>query len=411
MLRPWSKLSPSRDTERVRLAPARVARVARCILVNVCVLLLLFILAEGLNSVILLSTDMLGEDVAPERAHTRYDPELGWAPVPNLDIPNMYGPGEFLRTNSQGFRGTREYTEGVPPGKRRIICSGDSVTFGYGVDDANAWCSLLETIDPRLETINMALPGYGVDQAYLLYKREAGGFDHHVHLFAPITDDFRRMQATRFNGYGRPFLVVQGDRLEVTNTPVPSREFRLPWLTEARHHLWSLRSAETLRRLRRLAQDFSGSATAAPVVPASLGRKESKAAAENEAVAVVSRMLQDLKAMNAARGSHLVVVYLPTLNDRGRDTAFWIDILGAECAKLDIPFVNLVADFDRLPQGTVSRLYLPDLGHYNRDGNQLVAELVYQRLAEIPRVSRAMFGGDGPRRTAFAGPPTTSARR
>jgi hypothetical protein len=111
----------------------------------------------------------------------------------DLFIPDMYRPGVSLRTNSRSFRGGREFTEAVPSGKFRVICSGDSVTLGFGVGDDHPWCKLLESLDQRLETVNMRQAGYGVDQAYLWYKRDGGAFRHHVHLFAPIVDDFRRM--------------------------------------------------------------------------------------------------------------------------------------------------------------------------------------------------------------------------
>jgi len=379
-----------------RLSRSRTGKVAGTVLVNLGVFVLLFVLAEGLLSAVLLSSDVLGEDIVPERAHTRYDPELGWAPIPNIHLQDMYGPGVSLRTNSQGFRGTHDHNEAVPPGKRRIICSGDSVTFGYGVDDGNAWCRLLATIDPRLETINMGLPGYGVDQAYLWYKRDAGRFQHHVHLFAPITDNFRRMQSSKWLGYGRPFLVVEGGRLEVTNVPVPSDSYRLPWWTEVRRHLWSLRSAEALRRVRRLAQDFSNRGDAEGTMAARLDARADKDAANKDAPLVVSKILQDLKALNEARGSVLVVMHLPTLSDRGPDTAFWTGVLKAECDALGIPFLNLSAEFDRMPDHEIGRLFLPDLGHFTREGNEYVARLIHQRLARIPAVSR-MLDAAGPR--------------
>lgn len=370
----------------------RTVKVVRTALINIIVLVSLFVLGEGFFSVALLSSDMLREDVTPERTHTRYDPELGWAPIPNLDLPSMYGPGNYLRTNSQGFRGTYDYTETAPPGKRRVICSGDSVTFGYGVDDAHSWCRLLETMDPRLETINMGLSGYGVDQAYLWYKRDAGRFDHQVHLFAPITDDFRRMQSTRFLNYDRPFLLVEDGRLQVTNVPVPARSFHLPWWSEVRRHLWSLRSAQAVRRLKRSVSESQG---AGAVVPASLDKQAGKLAADRRAAGVVSVLLRDLKALNEERGSILVVVYLPTHNDRGPDTAFWIGLLADECEALGIPFVNLVKDFEQMPDDEAIRLYLPDLGHFNRDGNAYVARRIHQNLAGFPEVSRALFRPDG----------------
>jgi hypothetical protein len=94
--------------------------------------------------------------------------------------------------------------------------------LGFGVDDDHSWCKLLESLDQRLETVNMGQAGYGVDQAYLWYKRDAGTIRHHVHLFAPIVDDFRRMESgTFFGGYSKPFL--EEGSLVVKNVPVPAR--------------------------------------------------------------------------------------------------------------------------------------------------------------------------------------------
>jgi hypothetical protein len=356
------------------------------VLVNIIVLVLLVVLAEGLFSVLLLSSDLLRNDTRPERLHTRYDPELGWAPIPNLYLPDMYGPGVYLRTNSQGFRGLYNYTEAVPPGRHRVICSGDSVTFGFGVDNKHSWCRLLETIDPHLETINMALPGYGVDQAYLSYKRNAVNFKHQVHLFAPITDDFRRMQqSTKFIGYDRPLLVAEGDRLVATNVP-----FQPPWLNHVRRSLWSLRSVQVARRLKRSLVD-GGEETA--VVQTELDQRTRK---------IVSLLLRDLKALNEERGSILVFVYLPTHSDRGPETDYWIGVAEAECERLGIPFINVAERFNRMSDPT--QLYLPDLGHFNRAGNQYVARLIYERLSSFPEVARVLFGQDRPRREALGRP-------
>ena len=68
----------------------------------------------------------------------------------------MYGPGKALHTNSQRFRGTKEYGE-IPPNTRRWVCIGDSFTFGSGVGDDAAWCALLGADDGARETVNMGL--------------------------------------------------------------------------------------------------------------------------------------------------------------------------------------------------------------------------------------------------------------
>ena len=96
----------------------------------------------------LLARDIMTDASIAERRHTKYDPDLGWVNGPNIHIPNMYGPGVYLKTNSQGFRNNYDFDTAVPNGKYRIICSGDSFTLGYGVDNDHTWCQLLTVTRP-----------------------------------------------------------------------------------------------------------------------------------------------------------------------------------------------------------------------------------------------------------------------
>ena len=130
----------------------------------------------------------------------------------------------------------------------RIVCSGDSFTLGYGVDDEQTWCARLEAREPRFETINMGQGGYGIDQAYLWYRRDAAMLDHHVQVFAFISADFGRLLSDRFQGYGKPVLRMKQGALVLENTPVPRAAFALPWLAEHRAAFDELRSLALLRR-------------------------------------------------------------------------------------------------------------------------------------------------------------------
>lgn len=148
-----------------------------------------------------------------ERLNTEYDPDLGWISKKSFAAQDMYGPGVALHTNARGFRGQDAVADSVATGKRRVVCSGDSFTLGHGVADEETWCSVLGS--DALETVNMGQLGYGIDQAYLWYMRDARTLDHHVHLLAFVTDDFRRMALDRFLGYAKPLLSPQGDSLGV----------------------------------------------------------------------------------------------------------------------------------------------------------------------------------------------------
>ncbi|MGH7369206.1 MAG: hypothetical protein ACREK9_22650 [Candidatus Rokuibacteriota bacterium] len=364
----------------------RLARITKLVLANVAVSVLLFVAVEGLLSTLLFAWDVLNERVTPERRHTRYDAELGWVAIPNVRIPDIYGPGVYLRTNSRGFRGERELTEAVPRGKSRVICSGDSMTLGFGVDDDHSWCKVLESLDQSIETVNMGQAGYGVDQAYLWYKRDAAAFRHHVHLFAPIVDDFRRMQSSVFSGYGKPLLAIEDGALVVKNIPVPARAYRVPWLTEVASHLHSLRAAQMLRRLR-------GQPALTPSAPSDAERNERTAQ-------VVAKLLEDLKRLNEERASRLVLVYLPTLNDLDSDQGnFWGGVLERQSEALGIRFINLVEEFKKLPDEEAFALYpATDPVHLNPKGNEYVAKLIHRRLRTFPEISRILFADDGHRR-------------
>src|SRR5262249_673910 len=169
--------------------------------INIFVLVSLLIAIEGLASYGLLLRDVMTTNPLAERRHTKYDADLGWVNEPNVYIRDMYGSGVYFQTNAQGFRNNHDITSSVPDGKARVICSGDSFTLGYGVDNDHTWCELLSVIDPQLETVNMGQGGYGVDQAYLWYKRDARKIEHQFQILAFITDDFYRVLSDSFSGY------------------------------------------------------------------------------------------------------------------------------------------------------------------------------------------------------------------
>ena len=138
-----------------------------------------------------------------ERRHTQYDPLLGWVNAPGLRVPDMYGPGIALSTNARGFRNEIEFEPHVPVGRTRVICSGDSYTLGYGVGNDQTWCQLLTRFDARIESVNMGQGGYGLDQAYLWYKRDGAvlvrpyGYVGWRSARGPVTGDELAVALTR----------------------------------------------------------------------------------------------------------------------------------------------------------------------------------------------------------------------
>ena len=76
-----------------------------------------------------------------------------------------YRTSEFsavAHANAMGFR-DREFSPEAPPGVTRILAIGDSFTYGWGVEDDEAWPKVLErrlvAAGERVEIANMGEPG------------------------------------------------------------------------------------------------------------------------------------------------------------------------------------------------------------------------------------------------------------
>jgi hypothetical protein len=87
--------------------------------------------------------------------------------------------GVPARTNSLGFRDTRNYSLSKAPGTFRILVLGDSVTFGHGALYETSYPFLLEQRlrewrpDVKWEVWNLGVPGYNTAQE-LAYLNEVG---------------------------------------------------------------------------------------------------------------------------------------------------------------------------------------------------------------------------------------------
>lgn len=115
-------------------------------------------------------TDPLGPAIRDDRLFWRSRP--GWT-------------YDLYAISAQGYR-TPLFTENKEPGSLRVVCLGDSSTFGLHVAVEEAWPRRLETLLRRrldrddVEVINLAVPGYTSFQGLRLYRDEATRLDADV---------------------------------------------------------------------------------------------------------------------------------------------------------------------------------------------------------------------------------------
>jgi hypothetical protein len=247
------------------------------------------------------------------------------------------------------------------------------------VDGDQTWCSLLSGLDPALEPINMGQVGYGVDQAYLWYRRDAEDLGVDLHLLAFITHNFLRMKFQEYGGFGRPVLVVRDGELELANVPVPRKGYVLPTLTVVLARLDRLRTTEVAAKIRkRLPLERRQ-------VPGAW-----RARSNEEVRSVVSELFQELKRYNEERSRSTALVYLSSVeelqNPGDRDLAEWLPFVEAQADALDLPFFSLVDELTDLPAHEVSGLFL-DGYHLTEAGHALVARTLLEGLRADPRTA------------------------
>ena len=282
------------------------------------------------------------------------DPLLGWKHVPGRSVAMpVLGPDVVWTINANGFRGDRDVAMAVPPGRRRVIALGDSFTFG-NVRADETWPALLEARLPASEVVNMGASAYGVDQMYLWYRESGAVLAPEVVVLALIGDDLRRATLDRWaSGHGRPLFRWTGDALVLTNVPVPPRIPPGHPLTGS----WGFVRFLATRVVR------GEPPPADPTVPIHV-------------VDALARLVRE-------RGGHLLVVFLPV---REGDAEGWAGRLREAARAGGWAFADLESAFLARQGGGARSLsdtwFRPD-GHYNAEGNAVVADEVARQLVSL----------------------------
>jgi len=111
------------------------------------------------------------------------DPDLGWKLRPGLERTSWLGMP--VTTTRDGFRAAHEFPR--PKRGPRVVCVGDSVTFGYGVlDPGQVYPGILERLLRRrpamaqADVVPMGVPAYSTYQGRLWLEGEIDALDPDV---------------------------------------------------------------------------------------------------------------------------------------------------------------------------------------------------------------------------------------
>ncbi len=158
------------------------------------------------------------------------DDSLGWTVGPN----RRGGDGLYL-SSAEGLRASRQGVELAGPKRRpRVALVGDSYTFAERVRFEDSWGHVLET-NPALNArvLNFGVGGYGVDQAYLRFKKDVLAWNPDVVILGfPMHDLYRTITVYPFINwpdwgipFSKPRLYRSDGALRLLNVPtIPPRD-------------------------------------------------------------------------------------------------------------------------------------------------------------------------------------------
>jgi len=349
------------------------------IIIEVILLCLLLMTVEGFLSWYHFFHDVVVNNYkVKEELHTEYSPLLGWINKPNVHIPNIYGPNIYLSTDENRFRTTPKNTN---QGTYKVICTGDSFTLGYGVNDSQPWCSLLS--NGNLQTYNMGQGGYGIDQNYLWYKEGAQNINHSFHIMAFIPDDFDRAGLSTFAGYDKPYFQIKNGELLNTNYPVPRPKYFQRFIFLNKDTLDRLNIFQTAAHIRKIIMDIY-----------THNNVDANNSNSNE---VVTEIFKNLVGLTVERGATPIVVLLPSnyditnkdhyLNEYNKRKEF----LENMSVKYNCIFIDMGKYMFSTDQNKYNSLFLPINNHYTDKTNELVAKtirsVINKYLVNHPKLS------------------------
>jgi lysophospholipase L1-like esterase len=310
----------------------------------------------------------------------RIDPDVRY-----VLSPNQHGwvDDGFVTTNSRGFRG-REVDVPKPKGRLRIIALGDSVTFGWGVNDADTFCNQLEQqlrvrksgLD--VEVVNLAVPGYATRQEVALLKRNLAELQPDVVLVGFYANDLPDTLDDKGSSRSGTRIDARPDVGQVLHmNPAPSS-----WLErQARRS----RAVYTIgHATKRLFHGGEGK-------PGSSMELESRRSTELEAAwRKVAIQLEDLRASAVEFGFSAGIVVLPPREQvlgqySGSDYQKRIRGLADDLRLFVVdPLPALVARSNEKPS-----LFIPyDRNHPSAAGHHLIAKAIVDYFDEHQNVVR-----------------------
>lgn len=304
------------------------------------------------------------------------DPVVGFVLTPGFE--GRHERSEFsteVLVNSIGLRGPEVAPRS--PEALRVLCVGDSFTWGWGVEGSEAYPARLEQMleehypNRHVEVLNAGVPGYGNDEALAWFRTRGAQFepDLVVVQFFPWNDmDDNRAPAASTHEVRDGML--QQTRSEATDAGRPGWLRTLDRL-KRRSHLLFMLSERTGYLAMRLGV---------------LGELEGSSAHEfsEELGAKTASLLADLGRTAAEIGARSLYVYVPekqqvVVNEDSPRPA--TELMAEAADEVGAPWLDLTVVFRDHPQRL--ELYYEGDAHWTALGNDVAASAIGKKIVSL----------------------------
>ena len=324
------------------------------------------------------------------------DSNLGWSPNPN------YGKEDKLyKYNIDGIRVNDLNKTYIEKDVIRVAIFGDSYIHGDEVNFEETIGKYLETIfqnnNIKIEVLNFAVSGYGMDQAFLRYKEINNKFKpdiillgvqfenvkRHVNILRPFYSHITDIP------YSKPRFIINKKELKLIPNPIQNITKTVEIIKEFEN--WSFAKYENFYDMDDYNSNYLYSSEIITVISSLISKLNSEFefySPYSESFIITKNIFKEFIKKCKFNDQLLIPVHLPTINDLQFFQRSFFDLAYSQKYIYHDLFTELKKDkqfvetFDKLKnwssENDLDKLFMKR--HYSPIANRIIAEQIYDFL-------------------------------
>jgi len=266
-----------------------------------------------------------------------------------------------VHINSHGTRG-KEFADQKPPDTLRVLCLGDSRTFGWGLSQEETYSGILEALlqkqenqHKHVEVINAGVNAWSYPQMLVYFRETAARYQPYVVILGEAN------LWTQFSEQNSPEFVQKFmNRVRLKNI---LRRFAIY------HFVVEVKLKDFYERNRTR------------FIPVDPARDILFKQQQRDPETLFRRSIEALCSLAKDRGLKPMLLYLPSLDEaQATNSSTVLNAKRDLSKKLNLPLVDLTPE----ARTNGKALYLDaDPVHYNALGNQLIAQRLFEAITPL----------------------------